>query len=44
MLATFPCRLTVVFPQDPFEFLAHLFIAAVVNSIGIKEDNISRTH
>src|SRR5215470_15438737 len=37
-------RLSVVFAQDLFKQLARLFVAAVVNSIGIENKNISRTH
>src|SRR5438445_323738 len=38
------CRLPVVFTQDRFKLLAYLLIAAVVNSIGIQNKDVSRTH
>src|SRR5215470_3417190 len=43
-IADVPSRLSVVFAQNSFKQLACVFVAAVVNSIGIKNKNISRTH
>src|SRR6266567_8419107 len=43
-IADVSSRLPVMFAQDRFKLLAHLFIAAVVNSIGVKDKHISRTH
>ena len=36
--------LSVVFAQNRFELLARLFVAAVVDSVGIEDKNVSRTH
>jgi hypothetical protein len=37
-------RLAVVLTHDHFQQLTIVFVAAVVNSIGVKDQNISRTH
>src|SRR6266478_9659464 len=42
-IADFPCRTSVVLAQKRFKSLAHLLVAAVVNSICIEEKNFSRT-
>jgi hypothetical protein len=39
-----PRALRFVFAQDQLKLLAHLVIAAVVNSIGVKDKDVPRTH
>src|SRR5512146_1487745 len=43
-IANVPGRLAVVFAQNRFQLAAGLFVAVVVNSIGMKNENIPRTH
>src|SRR5437660_1819386 len=43
-VADVSCALRFVFAQDRFKLSAHLFIAAVVNSIGVKDKDVPRAH
>ena len=43
-IADISSGLSVVFVHNRFELVAHVWIAAVVHSIGVKHKNVSRTH
>src|SRR5579864_9846299 len=43
-IADFPSRTSVVLAQNRFKLLAHLRVAAVVNSICIEDKSVSRAH
>ena len=38
------CRQQVVLAHDVFKLLSFLLIAAVINAVGVKEENVPRTH
>src|SRR6266851_3318450 len=38
------CRQQVVLAHNVFKLLSFLLIASVINSVGVKEENVSRTH
>ena len=43
-IANVLCRQQVVFAHDVFKLLSFLLVASVINPVGVKEENVPRTH